>query len=75
MGLTVIVLTVDPKINEVIRRREIDFTRSRSREWLRNHMVWAFTNGYIVETFSEKIDKEFKLSEEYYLTAAKVSPR
>ena len=74
-GLNMVVMVVDPKTNQVIRRHEADYGRSSSRNWLRRLEVWALTNDYIVETFSKKLDEEYKLSKEYYLTMAKALPK
>ena len=70
----VVVLVVDPETDEVIRRHEVDYHKFGSREFLRRLNVWAFTNDLIVETFSMKLDKKHKLSEDYLLTTSHNRP-
>lgn len=66
--IEVVVLVVDPEANRIIRRHSVDYHKSKNRDWLRRMYVWAYANDYIIETFSEKIDKKHKLSDDYYLT-------
>lgn len=67
--LIVVVLVIDPKTDKIIRRHEVDFGKSRNRDWLRKLYVWAFTNEFIVEAASTKIDRIYALSIDFDLTS------
>ena len=54
--LTVKVLVIDLKTNEVVREHKMNYNDKSMRRWLSKLCIWAWNNGKSVETLNIKDD-------------------